>query len=54
MILDDDYLYVANQGSNSVDHFLVHPETGIPAPTGRSLTTAEPMCLVLLLNAEPH
>jgi 6-phosphogluconolactonase len=46
MILLGDHLYVANQLSQNVTTFRIHPETGIPAAQGEPMAEASPTCLL--------
>lgn len=46
MTLDGDYLYSANQFSNTITQFRVDPATGLPSPIGEPVPTPAPSCLV--------
>jgi 6-phosphogluconolactonase len=45
------YLLAANQDSNQVRVFHVHPETGVLTPTGEAIEVASPACVKLAVSA---
>lgn len=48
MTLNGDFLYSANQFSNTVTQFRVDATTGVPAPIGEPVETPAPACLVFI------
>lgn len=48
MTLNGEFLYSANQFSNTVTSFRVDPTTGIPSPIGEPVETPAPSCLVFI------
>ena len=42
----DEFLFVANERSNTVVSFALDPATGLPRPTGDVLTTPSPTCVL--------
>jgi 6-phosphogluconolactonase (cycloisomerase 2 family) len=43
---DGQHLYVANEESDSIVAFRVDQATGLLSPTGESVTTGSPVCVV--------
>lgn len=48
---DGGLLLAANQRSNNIDVFRLDPDTGVPEPTGASLSVSAPACVLMRLES---